>query len=245
MSLLKPLALTFTKTALQKRALATVADKAGNPFPTHIQAFLRDFKTSEPKSIIDLDRKVFGAPLRRDVLQRVVVWQRDSMRQGTHSTKGRSEVAGSGKKQAPQKGRGKARVGDMKAPHFRGGGIAFGPHPRDHSTDLPRKVQEMGLRVALSTKYAQDQLTIVEDFNQLESSKTRELNSIIQQTYGEPTLLLVTEGHNERLELAARNIPRCEVIHVDETNVLDLLTYDNVIIEKSAVQILEDALKTV
>lgn len=94
-----------------------------NPFPQHVQAFLRDFKTSEPVGIIDLDRKVFGAPLRRDILQRVVVWQRDSMRQGTQSAKTRSEVTGSGKKKAPQKGRGKARVGDMKAPHMRGGKV--------------------------------------------------------------------------------------------------------------------------
>lgn len=94
---------------------------AESPFPTHVQAFLRDFKTNEPVSIINLNEKVFAAPLRRDILHRVVVWQRDNMRQGTHSTKTRSEVAGSGRKLAQQKGRGKARVGDGKAPQFRGG----------------------------------------------------------------------------------------------------------------------------
>ena len=97
---------------------------AASPFSPHVEAFVRDFKTSEPLSIVNLDRQVFGAPLRRDILQRVVVWQRDSMRQGTHAAKGRSEVTGTGKKAAPQKGRGKARVGDMKAPHFRGGKIS-------------------------------------------------------------------------------------------------------------------------
>ncbi|CDH54667.1 50s ribosomal protein l4 [Lichtheimia corymbifera JMRC:FSU:9682] len=242
----KSVACNIAKTAFQqKRALASVSEKATTPFPQHVQAFLRDFKTSEPVGIIDLDRKVFGAPLRRDILQRVVVWQRDSMRQGTQSAKTRSEVAGSGKKKAPQKGRGKARVGDMKSPHMRGGGVAFAPKPRDHSTDLPRQVQELGLRVALSTKYAQDQLTIVDNFDQLESPKTRELDYILKNTYDHPTLLLVTEDDNERLELAARNIPKCEVIHVDETNVLDLLTYDKVIIEKGAVEILEEALQVV
>ncbi|KAI8137688.1 ribosomal protein L4/L1e [Fennellomyces sp. T-0311] len=213
-----------------------------SPFPSHVEAFVRDFKTSEPLSIVNLDRQVFNAPLRRDILQRVVVWQRDSMRQGTHSAKSRSEVAGTGKKAAPQKGRGKARVGDMKAPHFRGGGIAFGPKPRDHSTDLPRKVQEMGLRVALSTKYAQDQLTVVDNLD-IESSKTRDLVNILKQTYGEPTMLIVTQDINEQLELAARNIPRCEVIYVEETNVLDLLTYDKLVIEKSAVETLESVLR--
>lgn len=212
-------------------------------FPSTIQAFLRDFKTNEPVSIIDLSKSVFGAPIRRDILHRVVVWQRDSMRQGTHSTKGRADVRGSGKKLAPQKGRGKARQGDMKAPHITGGGIAFGPKPRDHSTDLPKKVQAMGLRVALSAKYAQDQLTVVESFDKIVSPKTRDLNTILELAYGQPRTLVVIDQCNMNLELAARNIPNCEVIHVEETNVLDLLTYDKLIIEKSAVETLEEVLK--
>ncbi|KAI9472869.1 ribosomal protein L4/L1 family-domain-containing protein [Zychaea mexicana] len=251
MSFMKPISLAsanVAKITVQKRALATATNITPqvSPFPKHVEAFVRDFKTSEPLSIMNLDREVFGAPLRRDILQRVVIWQRDGMRQGTHSAKGRSEVAGTGKKAAPQKGRGKARVGDMKAPHFRGGGAAFGPKPRDHSTELPRKVQVLGLRVALSTKYAQDQLTVVDSLDVLDSKKTREFNHILTQTHGnddEPsTMLIVTNDFNENLELAARNIPRCEVIYVEETNVLDLLTYDKVVIEKSAVETLESVL---
>lgn len=211
-------------------------------FPSTVQAFLRDFKTNEPKSIIDLDKNVFGAPLRRDILHRVVVWQRDAMRQGTQSTKTRSEVAGTGRKLAPQKGRGKARMGDGKAPHFVGGGIAFGPKPRDHSTDLPRKVQEFGLRVALSAKYAQDQLFIVDALDQ-ETPKTRDLVNILESSYGSPRTLVVIDECRPNLELAARNIPNCEVIHVEETNVLDLLTYDKLIIDKDAVETLQEALK--
>jgi large subunit ribosomal protein L4 len=194
-------------------------------------------------SIIDLDKSVFGAPLRRDILHRVVVWQRDGMRQGTHSTKSRSDVRGTGKKAAPQKGRGKARQGDMKAPHITGGGIAFGPKPRDHSTDLPRKVHELGLRVALSAKYAQDQLIVVESLQDLESPKTRDLATILNNAYGSPRSLVVIDDCSTNLELAARNIPNCEVIHVEETNVLDLMTYDKLIIERSAVETLEEVLK--
>lgn len=100
----------------------------------------------------------------------------------------------------------------------------------------------MGLRVALSTKYAQDQMTIVESFDQLESHKTRELFKVLRQTYGDEMTLIVSGEENEKLELAARNIPRVEVIHVDETNVLDLLTYNKLIIDKSAVDILEETL---
>ncbi|RCH90517.1 hypothetical protein CU097_006170 [Rhizopus azygosporus] len=210
---------------------------------TPLQAFLREFKTNEPISIIDLEKDVFGAPIRRDILHRVVVWQRDAMRQGTHSTKTRGEVTGTGKKAAPQKGRGKARVGDRKAPQFRSGGIAFGPKPRDHSTDLPRKVQDLGLRVALSAKYAQDQLIVVDSLQHVESHKTRDLAQILQNAYDGSKMLIVTDDCNENLELAARNLPNCEVIHVEETNVLDLLTYDKLLIEKSAVKLLEDYLK--
>lgn len=212
-------------------------------FPTTVQAFLCNFKTNEPVSIIDLDKSVFGTPIRRDILHRVVVWQRDSMRQGTSSTKSRSDIRGSGKKIAPQKGRGKARQGDGKAPHMTGGGIAFGPKPRDHSTELPRKVQELGLRVALSAKYAQDQLIVVESLQDLESPKTRELVNILDFAYGSPRALVVTDDCNMNLELAARNIPNCEVIHVEETNVLDLMTYDKLIIEKSAIETLEEVLR--
>lgn len=190
-----------------------------------------------------MDKSVFGAPIRRDILHRVVVWQRDAMRQGTGSSKGRADVRGSGKKIAPQKGRGKARQGDGRAPHMTGGGIAFGPKPRDHSTELPRKVQELGLRVALSAKYAQDQLIVVESLQDLTTPKTRELKNILESSYGSPRTLVIIDDCNSNIELAARNIPNCEVIHVEETNVLDLMTYEKLIIEKNAVETLEEVLK--
>ncbi|CAO3631673.1 unnamed protein product [Mucor hiemalis] len=161
-SLVSASSLLKASAPIQKRAFASAVETAPKAFPTTVQAFLCNFKTNEPVSIIDLDKSVFGTPIRRDILHCVVVWQRDSMRQGTSSTKSRSDIRGSGKKIAPQKGRGKARQGDGKAPHMTGGGIAFGPKPRDHSTELPRKVQELGLRVALSAKYAQDQFIVVE-----------------------------------------------------------------------------------
>ncbi|KAG0743684.1 hypothetical protein G6F57_005058 [Rhizopus arrhizus] len=245
MSLLNTLSRSASRIPLitQSRAFASVAENAPKAFPNTVQAFLRDFKTNEPVAIIDLEKEVFGAPIRRDILHRVVVWQRDSMRQGTSSTKTRSEVSGTGKKAAPQKGRGKARVGDMKAPHFRSGGIAFGPKPRDHSTDLPRKVQELGLRVALSAKYAQDQLIVVESLQNLESHKTRDLAHIIENAYDGSKMLVVIDECNRDLELAARNLSNCEIIHVEETNVLDLLTYDKLLIEKNAIKTLEDVLK--
>ncbi|KAI9266995.1 ribosomal protein L4 domain-containing protein [Sporodiniella umbellata] len=245
MSLLSTLSRTVTRNSFitPSRAFASVAESAPKAFSSTVQAFLHDFKTKEPVAIINLEKDVFGTPIRRDILHRVVVWQRDAMRQGTSSTKTRSEVAGSGKKAASQKGRGKARVGDKKAPHFRSGGIAFGPKPRDHSTDLPRKVQELGLRVALSAKYAQNQLIIVDSVKSFDTPKTRELASILQNSYDGSKTLVVIDDCNSVLELAARNLPNCEVIHVEETNVLDLLTYDKLLIEKNAIKTLEDYLK--
>ncbi|KAI9478488.1 MAG: ribosomal protein L4/L1 family-domain-containing protein [Benjaminiella poitrasii] len=249
MSLVKTLTQvsTLLKTAsIQKRTLATAIETAPKVLPNTIQAFLRNFKTNEPTALIELDTSVFGQPIRRDILHRVVVWQRDNMRQGTHSTKTRSEVRGTSRKLAPQKGRGKARMGDGKAPQFRGGGIAFGPHPRDHGTSLPRKVQELGLRVALSAKYAQDQLLVVESLQDVfkgEKPKTRDLDAILKTNYCDERLLIVLDSCNPMVELTARNLPNCEVIHVEETNVLDLLTYDKLVIEKDAIETLEEALK--
>lgn len=101
--------------------------KVLSPFPTHVQAWLRDFRTLKPIDIININSEVFASPLRRDLLHRAVVFERDGLRQGTHSEKSKSEVSGSGRKAYPQKGRGAARVHSLRAPQFRGGGKA---HPR-------------------------------------------------------------------------------------------------------------------
>ncbi|KAF9295064.1 hypothetical protein BGZ74_010985 [Mortierella antarctica] len=212
-----------------------------SPFHTPLQAWIRDFKTNEPKDLIELQRKVFGAPLRKDILHRVVVWQRDAERQGTQSTKGRSEVSGTTRKAAPQKGRGAARVGSLRAPQRRGGGIAFGPKPRDHSSELPRKVQEMGLRIALSTKFAQDQLVIVDEVA-LDSHKTREFEAI-QQRHGWDSVLVVASKENEKLWRATRNLQQVDVSVMQEADVLRLLKRQVVVIDRQSVRYLEKKLK--
>ena len=108
--------------------------------------------------VVELDPTVFNHPIRRDIIHLCVVHYRDSLRQGSANTKTRSEVRGSGRKIRPQKGSGRARLGDGQSPMLRGGGIAFGPKPRDFSTKLPRKVIEMGMRVALSAKLKEQRL---------------------------------------------------------------------------------------
>ncbi|KAG0339761.1 54S ribosomal protein L4 mitochondrial [Podila humilis] len=210
-------------------------------FHTPLQAWIRDFKSNEPKDLIELQRKVFGAPLRKDILHRVVVWQRDALRQGTHSTKGRSEVSGTTRKAAPQKGRGAARVGSLRAPQRRGGGIVFGPKPRDHSSDLPRKVQDMGLRIALSTKFSQDQLVIVDEVS-LDSHKTREFEAI-KVRHGWDSVLVVASEGNEKLWRATRNMQQVDVATMRETDVLRLLKREFVIMDRQSVRYLEKRLK--
>ncbi|KAF9366560.1 54S ribosomal protein L4 mitochondrial [Mortierella sp. NVP85] len=173
--------------------------------------------------------------------QRVVVWQRDAMRQGTHSTKGRSEVSGTTRKAAPQKGRGAARVGSLRAPQRRGGGVPFGPKPRDHSSELPRKVQDMGLRVALSTKFAQDQLVIVDGL-ELDSHKTREFEAI-QKRHGWDSVLVVASRENENLWRATRNLQQVDVTIMQEADVLRLLKHQMVVMDRQSVRYLEKKLK--
>ncbi|KAF9377466.1 54S ribosomal protein L4 mitochondrial [Podila verticillata] len=220
---------------------STPSSEPLSPFHTPLQAWIRDFKSNEPKDLIELQRKVFGAPLRKDILHRVVVWQRDAERQGTQSTKGRSEVSGTTRKAAPQKGRGAARVGSLRAPQRRGGGIAFGPKPRDHSSELPRKVQEMGLRIALSTKFAQDQLVIVDEVS-LDSHKTREFEQI-QQRHGWDSVLVVANKENEKLWRATRNLQQVDVSIMQEADVLRLLKHQVVVMDKQSVRYLEKKLK--
>ena len=123
---------------------------------------------------IDLADAVFGAPVRQDILQRCVVWQLSRRQQGTHKTKGRSEVTATAKKMYAQKGTGRARHGNEAAPQFRGGGKAFGPVVRSHASDLPKKVRKLALRTALSAKAAEGKLIVVETAT-LKEPKTAQL----------------------------------------------------------------------
>ncbi|KAF9118686.1 54S ribosomal protein L4 mitochondrial [Mortierella sp. 14UC] len=230
-----------TESSTASAGASTQQDEPLSSFHTPLQAWIRDFKTNEPKDLIQLQRKVFGAPLRKDILHRVVVWQRDAERQGTQSTKSRGEVSGTTRKAAPQKGRGAARVGSLRTPQRRGGGLAFGPKPRDHSSELPRKVQDMGLRIALSTKFAQDQLVIVDDLS-LDSHKTRQFEAI-QRRHGWDSVLVVAHAENLNLWRATSNLQQVDVALMQEADVLRLLKRQMVVIDRQSVRYLEKKLK--
>ncbi|KAH9937018.1 ribosomal protein L4 domain-containing protein [Fomitopsis serialis] len=238
------------KNALQTTELASPS--AVNPFvpPVYLtmSSLLRPTEDAPPTSqnVVELDPTVFGHPIRRDILHLCVVHYLDSLRQGTASTKTRGEVRGSGAKIRPQKGSGRARLGDGQSPMLRGGGVAFGPKPRDFATKLNRKVIQMGMRVALSARVKENSLGIVESL-EWPSGKTKDLAKRIDELGWRKTLFVsgldtVPEG----LIRASNNIHKVEAATAKDVNVYDVVKWDRVILDLAAVEWFERALsKTV
>jgi large subunit ribosomal protein L4 len=160
-------------------------------------------------------------------------------RTGTHDTKTRGEVAGGGRKPYRQKGTGRARQGSRRAPHFAGGGVVFGPHPRSYEQRLPRKMKRLALRGALTAKFGDDAIKIIDGFG-LQAIKTRELVAVLAAVQANGRVLVVAPGRDERLDLSARNLPTVDVILADSLNVVDLLRADTVLIEQPALARMEE-----
>ena len=192
---------------------------------------------------IDLADAVFAVPVRKDILQRCVVWQLSRRQQGTHKTKGRSEVTATAKKMYAQKGTGRARHGNEAAPQFRGGGKAFGPVVRSHASDLPKKVRKLALRTALSAKAAEGKLIVVEAAA-LAEPKTAQLKTPFRQARH-----LQRAGHRRRRgRHRTSRAPRANIAHVDVlpqqgANVYDILRRDTLVLTKDAVKHLEERLQ--
>ena len=188
------------------------------------------------RQVIALAPSVFNHNLRRDILHACVVHHLDSLRQGTASTKTRWEVKHSGRKLASQKGRGKARVGDAGNPIFRGGGVVFGPHPRDFSTKLPRKVREMGMRVALSVKLREKALEVVPSL-QWPSHKTNKLwKTLKSKGWAEKTLFVLGgDTFPNGLDLASRNIQGVDLMCAKDLTVYDALKWKRVVMDVESV----------
>jgi large subunit ribosomal protein L4 len=183
---------------------------------------------------IDLDDRVFGIEPNQAVVHQAVVTQEANARQGTHDTRTRGEVAGGGKKPYRQKGTGYARQGSRRAPHYKGGGIVFGPHPRSYEKALPRKMRRLALRSVLSARRAEEALTIVDSFS-LESPKTKVLLETLA-TLGAPDGAVVVLGERtDAVWRAARNLDRVHVVTPNGLNLLDLLRLPRVILAESAV----------
>ena len=188
-------------------------------------------RTGKTVGDVELSDALFAAPINAAVLHQVVTAQLAGRRTGTHDTKTRGEVRGGGKKPYRQKGTGRARQGTISAPHYRGGGVVFGPHPRSYEQRLPRKMKRLALRGALTAKLGDDQLKVIDTFG-LSAIKTSDLAGVLRALDATGRVLVVAAGRDQQLELSARNLPTVDIILADSLNVVDLLNADLVLIEQ-------------
>jgi large subunit ribosomal protein L4 len=188
---------------------------------------------------VDLSDLLFAAPVNEAVLHQVATAQLAGRRTGTHDSLSRGEVRGGGKKPYRQKGTGRARQGSIRAPHYRGGGAVFGPHPRSYEQRVPRKMRRLALRGALTAKFGSEAIRIVDTFG-LEAIGTKDFAAVLAALEARGRILVVAPGSDERLRLSARNLPAVDVILADSLNVVDLLNADIVLIEQPALARMEE-----
>jgi large subunit ribosomal protein L4 len=196
-------------------------------------------RTGKSVGSVELADVLFAAPVNAAVLHQVVTAQLAGRRLGTHDTKTRGEVRGGGAKPYRQKGTGRARQGSKSAPHYKGGGAVFGPHPRSYEQRLPRKMKRLALRGALTAKLGDEAVKVIDTFG-LDGIRTRDLVGVLGALEANGRVLVVAPGRDEKLELSARNLPTVEVILADSLNVVDLLRADVVLIEQPALARMEE-----
>ncbi|MBE9485741.1 MAG: 50S ribosomal protein L4 [Desulfuromonadales bacterium] len=184
---------------------------------------------------------VFNTEVKEYLLHDMVRYQRAARRQGSAATKNRSAVAGGGKKPYRQKGTGNARQGTVSAPHFVGGGVAFGPQPRSYAFKLNRKVKKAALCSALSVRYQAEKLTVLKELN-LEAISTKSFAQLIQRFELEGALIVIDQA-DPKVELSARNLHNVKVLRAAGVNVYDILKYPNLVLTDAAVSEIEGALE--
>jgi large subunit ribosomal protein L4 len=185
---------------------------------------------------------VFGLEPREDILARMVRYQLAKRRAGTHAVKNRSEINRTGAKMYKQKGTGRARHSSARAPQFRGGGRSFGPTPRDHAIDMPKKVRALALKHALSAKVASNSIIIIDNLVSKEP-KTAALKQKLTKL-GLSNALFIGGGElDNNFRLAARNIPQMDVLPIQGINVYDILRREKLVLSKAAVEALEERFK--
>ncbi len=196
-------------------------------------------RTGKDVGSVELSDVLFAAPVNTAVLHQVVTAQLAGRRTGTADTKTRGEIRGGGRKPYRQKGTGRARQGTVTAPHYRGGGVVFGPHPRSYEQRLPRKMKRLALRGALTAKFGDEAIKVIDTFG-LDAIRTKELAGVLSALHATGRVLVVSPGRDQTLELSARNLPKVEIILADSLNVVDLLKADLVLIEQPALARIEE-----
>ena len=202
-----------------------------------------DIKTAEGKtaSTAELADSVFGIEPNIPVMHQVVRMQRASWRAGTHNTRTRGQVSGGGRKAWRQKGTGRARQGTIRAPHWRGGGVVFGPHPRDYSFKVNKKEIKLAIRSALSAKLADEQLIVVDKL-EFEKPRTKDAIAVLAALGVEGRCTIVVNDENVNAFLSFRNIPTVDIVPSGSENVYELLDNKFLIFEEEALRKLEEAM---
>ena len=194
-------------------------------------------------SDVELNENVFGIEPNNQTIYDAVVLKQASMRQGTHKVKTRSEVSGGGRKPWRQKGTGNARQGSIRAPHFVGGGVVFGPTTeRNYTKKQNRKERRLALKSALTYKARENGIVVVENI-ELSSSKTKDFIKLLEDLKVTGKTLIVVKELTDNLILASRNLSNVKVIESHEINTYDVLNYNNVVITEEAVKMLEEVLR--
>ena len=200
----------------------------------NITVIRMDRSKGEP---LELSEQIAEAPFNPFLIKDLVVYHQARMRQGTHASKTRSQVTGSGRKLFRQKGTGNARAGDTKATQRRGGGVVHGPHPRSHAFSLNKKVRKAALRSALAEKLRREQLIVVEAL-ELETHKTKPFAGWLKEL-GLQQALIVVDDIGVNLARAAHNLPGVNVVHFSQLNVYNLLAFDKTLITRPALEAIQ------
>lgn len=191
---------------------------------------------------LELNNDIFGVEANMQVVYDVVNAERAAKRQGTHDTKGRSEVSGGGKKPWRQKGTGRARQGTIRAPQWRGGGIVFGPTPRSYAVKCNKKVVKLAKKCLLSNRLALNKLVVVEDIK-LDTFKTKDFVKVLENLKAEGKVIVALANENTNVTIAANNIPNVYVQNYSHLSVYDLINADMFILTEETVKKFEEELK--
>lgn len=196
-------------------------------------------RNGEPVGETEVQAGLFAAPLKQGALYQTAMAQSARRRQGTASTRDRSEVRGGGSKPWPQKGTGRARHGTIRSPLWTGGGVVFGPHPRQYGYSVPKKVRREALRSALSAKAKAGKVLVVEDLA-LEGPKTREMARLLGNLKAAASTLVVTAQPDQNVIKSARNLPGVKTTVARQLNVLDILTHNHLLLTREALEKVEE-----
>lgn len=198
---------------------------------SNLPIFSKEGKKTE--QTIDLPKEIFAAPVNTKVIHQAILMYRAALRQGNASTKERGSVSGGGKKPWRQKGTGRARQGSIRSPLWHGGGVVFGPHPRDFSFSVPRRIRQAALRESLNAKFQSKELMCLEDIKNA-LSKTKEFAKILSSLKLKGKVLAILDGCDVSIVRVSRNIPFFNVVRSEDVNAYDILRNKNLLVTKTA-----------